>query len=493
MLRSVIARFAKTSLAVTSTEINQIYGVVECLKDLLIDKARIFFKRHRHEPVLIAAQGDGTWQKSKVRTTYGSGDLSVQRSGGTGHDIYLQRCFFRSQTETMLLIDEPKSMANGKSSWHCFSAYKSWCSFLREARSCHTHVFMRFFCYDRLQFTSLMDIHTSDHRLESHEIALADSTKNENLLVLTEWTLGRACGDHDCQNSLKWALDPLHPVSPTETYEHIHIIVASVRNGFDIICRELPDWLVNIVRFSQEPFDGYELWAALGVEPKWIDELCELQLRWSEGFLKIKGDLEADTRWVERVSTVLMYLWNLKDFTATRWLTLGGTSKALARSLASGIDDIIGKALAKPTTSKYYLGGFSRLNKDLRFFIIALSLCSYPADAFMLESLEDDRVALRADIMRNAVHEELEYLRNVNDETLQRLADIAQSSVGPLRHAVLSSALRSCAFMDWRIFTDADSLPWTLCRGDIAQNLQDLKRQCQPPTDIVSRKLSEWA
>jgi hypothetical protein len=488
-LRSAIIRFAKSSLAVTSTELTQIFGIVECLKDFLQRKALAFLKRHSDKPLLICVQGDGTWQKSKLRQSYGIGDLVVRRTGSAGHDVYLQRAFLRSDTESMLLIDEPTSMSEGKSSWHCFSSYKRFLGFLEDARSSHNHAMIRFFCYDRLQYSSLMNIHMADHRLQSHELALAHpESLNERQLILTDLTVGRACGDHDCQNSLKWALDPLHPVSATETYEQLHIIIASVRNGFDIISRELPDWLVNIIQFSDVRYDGYEFWIALGIEPKWLDEICELELRFQDGRLIVKQDMQNTNDWVDRVSGVLMYLWNMQDFTATRWLTLGGVSKVLVRSLASGLHDIVSRALANPKNSKYYLGGFARLNDELRFFLVTLSLAAYPADAFMLSSLEDDRVALKADEMQNAVNEELQYLSNISSSTIERLAQIAHVAPGKLLHAVHACSLRSVAFLDWRVFSDANALPWSLCRGDISSNLENLKNE-PSPADLNARKL----
>jgi hypothetical protein len=334
-----------------------------------------------------------------------------------------------------------------------------------------------------------MNIHMADHRLESHELALANPNLNENELILSELTVGRACGDHDCQNSLKWALDPLHLVSATDTYEQLHIIIASVRNGFNIICRELPDWLVNIIQFSDVRYDGYEFWVGLGVEPKWVHEICaELELRFHDGRLKVEQDIQNTNDWVDKVSAVLMYLWNMQDFTATRWLTLGGLSKVVTRSLASGLHDIVSRALSNPKNSKYYLGGFARLNDQLCFFLVTLSLAAYPADAFMLSSLEDDRVALKADEMQNAVNEELQYLSNISSSTIERLADIAHVAPGKLLHAVYACSLRSVAFMDWRVFSDANALPWSLCRGDIQNNLENLKNE-PSPADLNARKL----
>ena len=112
------------------------------------------------------------------------------------------------------------------------------------------------------------------------------------------------------------------------------------------------------------------------------------------------------------------------------------------------------------------------MTSDLRSFVVTLSLCCYPADAFMLESLEDDRVAMRADMMRDAVYDELDYLCAIPDTVMDRLAHIGHTTAQPLRHAALSSALRSVAFMEWRIFSEADSLPWSLCRNDVAQNIR---------------------
>ena len=79
-------------------------------------------------------------------------------------------------------------------------------------------------------------------------------------------------------------------------------------------------------------------------------------------------------------------------------------------------------------------------------------------------------------------------MSNLDNSIWERLAAFADTSPGPLRHTVISGALRAVAFMDWRVFKEAESLPWSLVRGDVAANLQALQAS-DPPADLVSRKI----
>ena len=88
-----------------------------------------------------------------------------------------------------------------------------------------------------------------------------------------------------------------------------------------------------------------------------------------------------------------MALQELHSFTATRWLTIGDSCRTLVRGFASGIHDLVGRCLADPKNSTYYLGGWSRMGVQLRRFLITAGLVAYPLDAFLIESFEDDRVA----------------------------------------------------------------------------------------------------
>ena len=164
-----------------------------------------------------------------------------------------------------------------------------------------------------------MNIHTAANRKTCHEYAAANPHLDRNELVLKEWAIGAGCSDHDAQNSLKLAMDPCHPVSAQNTYDDLHIAIASLRNGFDIIIRNLPDWLIGTARFCDEVWeDAYVFWTSLQVEPMHVEELVDLQLRFENGYLKLRSSLQDTDNWVDRVSCVLMVLWRFKNFTASQ-------------------------------------------------------------------------------------------------------------------------------------------------------------------------------
>jgi hypothetical protein len=253
-LRSEVATLALPSSVVSQTSLHRIAVIVEGCKDYLKSLVLQWIGQRQHEPILISTQADGTWSKTVERHKTTAGDKSVIRSGGQGADIYLQRCFFKSNAgDTLILIDEPKAMILGKSSWHCFAANQT--LFTNARCDGHLGVAINFYCYDRAQFSSLMNIHIPANRKACHDYAAANPMLDANEMVLKDWTIGVACSDHDCQNSLKWAMEPCHAVSATDTYNNLHIAIASLRNGWDIIMRELPDWLSCTVRFCDEPWD----------------------------------------------------------------------------------------------------------------------------------------------------------------------------------------------------------------------------------------------
>ncbi len=114
----------------------------------------------------------------------------------------------------------------------------------------------------------------------------------------------------------------------------------------------------------------------------------------------------------------------------------------------------------------------------------------------MIESLlEDDRVCLRAEELRDQLTEELEYVANLGDDIFQRLASCAAVTVGPDQ---LSSDTRKASLVEasffWRhVLLEAQQAPWSLASGDIAANLEKLARQPQVPQDVCARKIQQLA
>ena len=127
--------------------------------------------------------------------------------------------------------------------------------------------------------------------------------------------------------------------------------------------------------------------------------------------------------------------------------------------MGAGLASLIDRILADPTSSKYYLNGFKRLDNDLKEFVICAAYISYLPDAFLSESLEDDRVAIRLEALEQSVTEELNFMTNIKDHVWSKLAGICGSNATTIKHKVLSGCMLGHGFLDWRVFREAKSLP----------------------------------
>jgi hypothetical protein len=62
-----------------------------------------------------------------------------------------------------------------------------------------------------------------------------------------------------------------------------------------------------------------------------------------------------------------------------------------------------------PKTSKYHIGGFSRMTQRPIQFVVMASLASYPSEALLQALLADDRVCLRRMELEVALIEEMHW------------------------------------------------------------------------------------
>ena len=342
-----------------------------------------------------------------------------------------------------------------------------------------------------------MKIHSAADRKAVHDLrlSLGEDSQFENMLVLRDWTIGAACSQHDAHNALKWALAPLHETTPDATCDAIHISVASLRNGWSVLLSEMPEWLLRAVCFTSEPASAHMglFWTCLGVEAFWVEELCQLQLRFYGDRLLLHSEVQQLDDWVDRVTACLMHLWKFVDFSSSRYKGIGDTSRAFCRGLASGLDSLVKFALSNPKNSKYYLGGWTRMSSPcVRKFVVVAALCSYVPDSFLGDALEDDRVAKHLDRLKESVTIEFEYVVNLLPELWDLLASLCDETPSAIKHLCISGSLRAYGFLQWRVFDTAEDYPWSLVRGDIRDNLHAFIRG-EEPSNITASKIYRLA
>ena len=115
----------------------------------------------------------------------------------------------------------------------------------------------------------------------------------------------------------------------------IYILIASARNAYGLLHEHLGSWLSGVLTFVPEvdlrPVQVMqEVWTVIGLEPALVQVLAEdLRLCWRDGQLCLSEG------W-ERLSGALLGIWQFKQFSDIRWVTVGSSCRRLIGALLSG-------------------------------------------------------------------------------------------------------------------------------------------------------------
>lgn len=211
----------------------------------------------------------------------------------------------------------------------------------------------------------------------------------------------------------------------------------------------------------------------------------------SNGQLHVRSSLADEQDPFAKVSGVFVCTMRWRRFVMTRWLTLGASCRALLRSLCLGISDLMSFVRSDPKVSDYHAHGYERLGDAEVFYVVVAALAVYPMESFLGNVMEDDRLARNLDEVVSDLDDEMQYLQQIPESAWVRLAGVLEEPVwGRLRSAVLVSAHISYAYLSKKSIGPASAYPWSLCRGDLRQNLialkeVDLPRDIDPATKRV--------
>ena len=283
---------------------------------------------------------------------------------------------------------------------------------------------------------------------------------------------------------------------PKDATDDCYLDVDSERNGYGYLLTHVREFLTRHVIFCVSKFSEETLlqfWQCLDVPADVAGVLVEHRVMFVDGHLQVSVEFKNDQDLMERLSGALLSLAKFERFTVSRWLQVGTQSKVQIACLAIGIEHWFGLVLADKKCSKFHIGGFRTLQNDgVRRFLLIAALSSWPMDTFMRLVLTDDRLAMHAPEYRAAVLEELEYLCHIMPSVWQLLVCVTGLDLQPghVRDLVLRSANVSVAYLLDRCLDDAEGLPWSLCVGNIQDNLQSLVAGRPPVPGSTAAKLS---
>ena len=193
---------------------------------------------------------------------------------------------------------------------------------------------------------------------------------------------------------------------------------------------------------------------------------------------------------VDTITTALLSAWKFVRFTDSRFLSVGVSSRTTIAALLLGVDGLVATTKEDPIAPTFYLNGFERLmaQPDRRAFVAEAAFVSRVIDGVLGELMEDARVGMRHDELWALMCEDMKWLVDVPLRTWALVSTVVGTTAEILRASCIAGGHATFHFFWRRVLEPAGQLPWTLVRGDVAENLEKLARE-PAPEEPVSRQI----
>jgi hypothetical protein len=497
--RQLAGWLGRASAILSRDNVLQAMKMAEVVKTTLRRKVRALLRSAAGRPVLFSYSSDGTPMKVAVRVSSEGlvPNSTLNRRGKTGVEFLLQRGWYKTigpegNVCMCALVTDPIPLSHGKGSWYLYTAAKQFAPLTQELG--HEGICVTHYAFDRAVFGALTSKLFRRHEQQHEHQKATGRTKTGIPKHWLDWAVRTGCAMHDAQNGLKWSLVPF--TESSDVVRDLHIVIESLRNSFFVLHSHLGSFLQEAnIGFDHEPYNRdqvSEFWVSLGVGADVVETFADLNPWFSGGRLWVSGEWEGNKQLEEHLSRVILYLLRLKRFTESRWCTIGPSCRALVGCLAVGLELLVAISRKDPHTSEFYISGFSRLTPHVKQYAVLASFIAYVPDGFLIELLEDDRVASRVEVLNTAMIDELGWLDALAPLTWRRLEHVAGSDTLPsyvLRTEVMLGAQVACSYITEKVFTVARGMPWCLTRGDVDQKLSDLASLSTPPDDDTATKI----
>jgi hypothetical protein len=489
-----LLKFARPTPSLSRSEARELDHMAEVIKLVGQDCRKRLIADAVGQPCLQSCSADGTpvQVSEQAAAALPSGRL-VRRYGKAAHEFLVMSEFVRrsladGSVPTTFVVTDPIPLTHGKAVDRIVEASRCRWPSLRQMG--HRGGAIQHYCWDRAGFSKL------ERRMRQwHELMLptfvAETPREQAIMDASEWIVFTACACHDLQNAFKWSMP--QAFADADMIRDCFIGVAAIRNSFDIVLTYLGEWVAASVTpgvpFTVVDKKHWEhVWNNLGVPDDVIQLLVHgLELRVDGKVLQVSAAELGKGDCVSLVIKTLLAVWGIKRFSDSRWLTVGPCARALVASRLTGLSSFFEWVQRKPSVSGYYLNGYWRLqNPHWEFFVKAAIISTVP-DACLRMVLKDNRVVLHYDRLWEAMTAAMERVVAIPMSAWDSLALCSGASGQSLRAECFHACHRSIAFARYRIFAPAKALPWSLCRGNIAENLDRLGAGPRPDEDIAAK------
>ena len=281
----VARRLSRPSVVLDKRDVERLARCCEAERTFLRCRFERFLRDRANSPVLMTYSSDVTPLLTVERYAHAHDDECVVRKGRCSHEFLIQRCFAADlDGGTACLFEKPLCMAK-KTAFAHFAAYRQFCKTPSEYGAHSLNVVAHI--YDRAIQSPVARLHRQWQHLRDSK--LADEEQDEGASYkrwLHTWFVSVGCAAHDCHGGLKWSI--LSYFNDKQVLKSAFIVVESLRNGYSLIVKHLAPWISRVLHFEDWHFpDCRQLYMALDVDPGLLDDLEDLELRFSQGCLRV--------------------------------------------------------------------------------------------------------------------------------------------------------------------------------------------------------------
>lgn len=483
---ALVESLARASNSLSREDVRDLHRVCEAGKVTQETSARQLVSRAAGSPMMTSKSSDGTPITVVVRTEHElpSGQ-KVVRSGRTCEEYLVKNQFFRAvlssgECVTRALLQDPLPLTHGKAAPQIFQAcLKDWKS-LRQLG--HQGCAIEHYAFDRCGIKALERAWRQWHALEAPGFdGLSPPNVPVDVFRLTEFVVVTACAAHDANNAFKWAL--ASRFENKDLLRDAYICVESLRNSWTTISRHVCEWIALRLSYaddwSVEQIDQRRtVWTSLSVDCETAEVLAEtLHLRFADGRLMVARSLQGQGDVVSTICAALLSTWRFRRWTESRFFSVGVSSRALVAGLLTGLEDLVQFIMDKGTASLFYLNGFKRLRGDVKTMMTECAIVSRVTEGAMVSLLEDPRVCVTYTELWQSVSEEMLWVSQLPLPVWDVLASVSETTPAALRSNCIAAAHCSKHFFWRRVLQPAGQRPWSLSRGDLRQNLEQLRSE----------------
>lgn len=510
-----LGRLAQPSMIAARSERREIAKMANLVSDMMYAEVRAWSEAAGEDAAMQVYSGDGTPVRTTKRRTVRLFGKQAKRSGKNTNEYFIQTAFFRFIDATgahhsQMMFAPPLALTKGLGADAQYSAGVRFSQTLRERG--HRGLCLNLYTFDRKGIDRLARFYFQRHT--EAEGKWGEDEADSWLLGLLEWTLVVPCALHDLHNALKWSIGwVFHDAG---LIKDTWVIFASVRNSFDDITHHICLWLLQHVAFKDEnelpPVEELaSFWRALGVDEEKVHAFAhELRLCWDPD----KKLLMVSSAWagngenvLETLSGIFLFFLEAKSFAESRWASVQGNAQFMMCLTSMGFRRLVAFVQDQPNMLKEHLGGFSRLDAKQIRFLIHCMFAGRVVDRALLLLMKDNRLALIADKVEEAMQEEVDKVEGMERVVWERLAALSEDGTTgfDLRSSVIKACHVCCCFFQWRALNSVKQLPFSLGRGDQDANLDELLAGPEPAEQVslkiwkvlkkklVSRKLIKKA